>query len=160
MFFSDNEVIQTMQMVANESLDIRTVTMGISLLDAPGRSRQAITKHVYDKICQRAGKLRGIVREIEERYGVPIVNVRISVTPMSLVCEGLDESDYLPVAQALDRAAEELGVDYIAGYSALVHKGATSGDIRLIQSLPQVLAETNRVCASINGATTKTSDVP
>jgi uncharacterized protein (UPF0210 family) len=155
MFFSDNEVIQTMQMVAHERLDIRTVTMGISLLDAPGRSRRELEKHVYDKVCTRAGRLRETVRTVEERYGIPIVNVRISITPMSLVCEGLDESDYVPIAKALDRAAADLGVDYIAGYSALVHKGATPGDIRLIQSLPQVLSETDRICASVNVATTR-----
>ncbi len=155
MFFGDHEVIQTMQMVAHECLDIRTVTMGISLLDAPTKSPDALARFVYDKICRRGERLCATVDRMQSRYGIPIANRRISVTPVSLVCEGIPGPGYLKVARALDRAAEELGIDYIAGYSSLVHKGATPGDIRHIQSLPQVLAETARVCASVNVATTK-----
>jgi hypothetical protein len=155
VFFSDQEVIQTMQMVAHECLDIRTVTMGISVLDSPGKSPERLSRFVYDKICRRAGNLRTLVAEMEARYGIPVANTRVSVTPVSLICEGLPESGYLQVAKALDRAAEEIGVDYIAGYSSLVHKGATPGDIRHIQSLPEVLSQTSRVCSSVSLATTK-----
>jgi uncharacterized protein (UPF0210 family) len=155
MFFSDAEVIQTMQMVAHESLDIRTVTLGISLLDAPSRNAPSLARFVYDKVCKRGSRLKETVKQVEGRYGIPVANTRISVTPVSLVCEGIAGDEYIHVAKALDRAAEELGVDYIAGYSCLVHKGATPGDIRHIQSLPEVLSQTSRVCASVNVATTK-----
>ena len=155
MFYSDEEVIQTLEMVAHECLDIRTVTMGISLLDAPSKAPDALARFVYDKVCKRAANLKATTREMAGRYGIPIANTRISVTPVSLICEGIPEAGYLKVARALDRAAEELGVDYIAGYSCLVHKGATPGDIRHIQSLPEVLSQTSRVCASVNVATTK-----
>jgi len=155
LFFSDHEVIQTMQMVAHECLDIRTVTMGISLLDTPTKTPDGLARFVYDKVTKRASALPGIVKEMESRYGIPIANTRISVTPVSLICEGIPDSGYLKVAKALDAAAEEVGVDYLAGYSCLVHKGATPGDIRHIQSLPQVLAETARICSSVSLATTK-----
>ena len=155
MFYTEAEAIQTMEMVAQECLDIRTVTMGISLLDSPGKSAAQLADHVYDKVCRRGGRLKSVVREAEARYGIPIVNTRISVTPVSLICEGIDASEYVRVAKALDRAAAELGVDYIAGYSSLVHKGATPGDLRHIQSLPEVLNETTRVCSSVNVATTR-----
>ena len=155
MFFSDAEVIQTMQMVAHECLDIRTVTMGISLLDSPSKTPEGLSDFVYDKVCRRAGQLRKTVKMMEGRYGIPIVNTRISVTPVSLICEGIPAAGYVKVAKALDRAAETLGVDYLAGYSSLVHKGATPGDLRHIQSLPEVLSVTNRICSSVNVATTK-----
>ena len=155
MFFSDNEIIQTMQMVAHECLDIRTVTMGISLLGAPSKEPQALARWVYDHVCRRAGALKDAVAEMEAKYAIPVANTRISVTPVSLIAEGLPESGYVTVAKALDRAANDLGVDYIAGYSSLVHKGATPGDIRHIQSLPEVLSVTNRVCSSVNVATTR-----
>ena len=155
MFFSDHEVIQTMQMVAQECLDIRTVTMGISLLDSPTKDPKGLADFVYNKIMRRAERLPPTVREMEARYGIPIANTRISVTPVSLICEGLPESGYIGVAKALDRAAEDLGVDYLAGYSSLVHKGATPGDIRHIQSLPEVLSITNRICSSVSLATTR-----
>ncbi|MFT7622915.1 MAG: hypothetical protein ACI9WU_002090, partial [Myxococcota bacterium] len=115
----------------------------------------ALARFVYDKICKRGARLVSTVDQMQNRYGIPIANRRISVTPMSLVSEGMPASGYPKVAAALDRAAKELGIDYIAGYSALVHKGATPGDLRHIQSLPQVLSETSRVCASVNVATTK-----
>ncbi|MFT5431949.1 MAG: hypothetical protein ACI9OJ_002647, partial [Myxococcota bacterium] len=155
MFFSPAEVIHTMQMVAHECLDIRTVTLGISLLDAPSKDPKRLADFVYDKVCKRAGRLKAVVADVEAKYGIPIVNTRISVTPTSLICEGLAEKDYVTVARALDRAASDLGVDYLAGYSALVHKGATPGDLRHIQSLPQVMSETSRICSSISLATTK-----
>ena len=153
--YSEAEVIQTMQMVSDEAFDIRTVTLGISLLDTAVGPPEGLAERVGDKVRRRGERLKAVVREVEGRFGIPIVNTRISVTPVSLICEGVAGAQYLAVARALDRAAEDLGVDYIAGYSALVHKGASAGDLRHIQSLPEVLASTARVCASINVATSR-----
>lgn len=142
-------------MVEAEHLDIRTVTMGICMLALPAKDPETVGSWVYDRVVTQARSLRAAAAEVEERYGIPIVNKRVSVTPMSLVLEGAPRASYLAAAQAMERAAVEVGIDYIAGFSALVHKGATPGDALLMRSLPEVLASTTRVCCSVNLATSR-----
>ncbi len=154
--FGPNEVQESIRMVESEHFDIRTLTMGISLLDVPSKSASAVADHVYEKVVRLGSRLPATAREVSSTFGVPIVNTRISVTPISLIAEGMSEQAYVQVAQAMDRAAKEIGVDYIAGFSALVHKGMTPGDTRLIYSLPEALAGTRRTCASLNVASTRT----
>jgi uncharacterized protein (UPF0210 family) len=155
MQFSAHEIIETIRMVQMENLDIRTITMGISLRDCSHPDINVAARKAYDKICRLAGRLVAVGDEIQSEYGVPIINKRVSVTPAALVAESCDTEDYLPLALALDRAAKEVGVNFLGGYSALVHKGATRGDRALLASLPQVLSQTERVCASVNVGTTR-----
>ena len=145
------EILQTMRMIQEENFDIRTITMGINLLDYSDSDPQACARKVYDKVCRVARDLVVTGEKIEQEFAIPIVNKRISVTPVSLICQG----DPLPIARALDRAALELGVNFLGGYSALMQKGATNADERLLASIPQVLAETERLCSSVNIGTTK-----
>jgi uncharacterized protein (UPF0210 family) len=155
MQFSAQEIIETIRMVQMENLDIRTITLGISLRDCAHPDLDQAATRIYDKICRTAGRLVAVGREIEREYGIPIINTRISVTPIALVAESADRDDYVVVARALDRAAREVGVNFLGGYSALVHKGMTRGDRALIASIPEALAETERVCASVNIGTTR-----
>ena len=156
MLFSAKEILETVRMIEAEHLDIRTVTLGVSLLDAPRGNVDLLCKFLYDRIFGRASKLVEIAESVEDKYGIPIVNKRISMTPISLVCEGLSSiEEYVAVAKVLDRVAEDCGVDYIAGYSALVHKGATKGDLLHMNSIPYALSQTARVCASVNLASTR-----
>jgi len=150
------EILQTNEMIDQQHLDIRTITMGISLLDCAHSDIKVSCGKIYDKILRRAEKLVKTGDEIEHEFGIPIVNKRISVTPMALVASGCADADYTPFAEALDAAARETGVNFIGGYSALVHKGFTDGDRRLIDSIPAALSATERVCSSVNVATTKT----
>ncbi len=142
-------------MIDQQNLDIRTVTMGISLRDCADSSAEKSCQKIYDKITGSADKLVKTAEAIQMEYGIPIVNKRISVTPMSLIANASDTDDYVPFAMAMDAAAKTCGVDFIGGYSALVQKGYTTGDIKLIASLPEVLAETDIVCSSINVASTR-----
>jgi hypothetical protein len=150
-----DEIIQTIRMIQDENLDIRTITLGISLRDCVDPDPEALCRKIYDKITDRAGRLVAVGEEIEREYGLPIVNKRIAVTPIALVVGDGDRNAYLAVARALDRAARDVGVNFLGGFSALVHKGFTRGDRTLIESIPAVLATTERVCASVNVATTK-----
>ena len=150
-----SDILQTVQMIDHQHLDIRTITMGISLFDCADPSMDRCAGKIYDKICRRAEKLVETGCAIETEFGIPIVNKRISVTPISLVASACEGGDYVTIAKALDRAAKTCGVDFIGGYSALVHKGFTEGDRRLIASIPRALAETDVVCSSVNVATTK-----
>ena len=152
---SRNEILQTIDMIDQQHLDIRTITMGISLLSCCNSDPVEACRKIYDKICRHAERLVSTGEQIELEFGIPIVNKRISVTPMALVAAASDTSDYVPFAQAMDRAAKTCGVDFIGGFSALVHKGLASGDRRLISAIPQALAETELVCSSVNVATTK-----
>ena len=149
------DIRQTLDMIDHQHLDIRTITMGISLLDCAHPDIHVCAGKIYDKICRRAQDLVSVGCGIESEFGIPIVNKRISVTPISLVAGSCESEDYVPLAIALDRAARQCGVNFIGGYSALVHKGFTQGDRRLIRSIPQALAETELVCSSVNVATTK-----
>jgi uncharacterized protein len=153
--FSPQEILETIRMVQMENLDIRTITMGISLRDCSDRDIHSTARRAYDKICRLGGKLVRTGEDIAAEYGIPVINKRISVTPAALVMESADSEDCLVFAQALDRAAREVGVNFLGGYSALVQKGMTRGDRALIASIPEVLANTERVCASVNVGSTK-----
>jgi uncharacterized protein (UPF0210 family) len=142
-------------MLDNQHLDIRTVTMGINLLDCAHPDMDRCARRVYDKICRMAKDLLPAAQSIEAELGIPIVNKRISVTPIAMVAQACEGEDYTPIAVALDKAAKECGVDFIGGFSALVQKGFTTGDRRLIQSIPSALAQTDLVCSSVNVGSTK-----
>lgn len=149
------EILETINMIQNENLDIRTITMGISLRDCCHSDIDIACNKVYDKITKYAQKLVVTGENIEKEYGIPIINKRISVTPIALIAESCDSDDYVKFARALDKAAATVGVNFIGGYSALVHKGYTNGDRKLIASIPEALSTTNLVCSSVNVATTK-----
>jgi uncharacterized protein (UPF0210 family) len=149
------DILETIKMISEEHLDIRTITMGISLTDCAAENISRCAGKIYDKITKRAERLVEVGDAIEKEYGVPVINKRISVTPISIVAAACLEGDYTPIAQALDNAAAAVGVNFIGGFSALVHKGMTESDRRLIRSIPAVLSETKRVCSSVNVATTK-----
>ncbi|ACA59862.1 PFL family protein [Candidatus Desulforudis audaxviator] len=150
-----DEIIQTIKMIQEENLDIRTITMGVSLLDCAASDPVAVCDKVHRKVTRLAGRLVEIGNEIEREYGIPIVNKRIAVTPVALIIGEMGRDGCLALARTLDRAAAEVGVNFIGGYSTLVHKGFTRGDRELIASLPEALAATERVCASVNVATSK-----
>ena len=150
-----NEIMQTLDMIDHQHLDIRTITMGISLRDCCGQDPKETARRIYDKITRCAQQLVPTGEAIERELGIPIVNKRISVTPISMVAESCDTEDYVPFAVAMDKAAAACGVNLIGGFSALVHKGMTLGDRRLIRSIPAALAETGNVCSSVNVATTR-----
>ncbi|MDA8213097.1 MAG: PFL family protein [Clostridia bacterium] len=149
------EIIETIRMVQRENLDIRTITMGISLRDCAHSDIQTVQRKIYDKITRYAENLVKVGEDLEREYGIPIVNKRVSVTPIAMVAESCDSSDYVAIAGTLDKAAATIGVNFLGGFSALVHKGFTKGDLNLIKSIPQALASTERVCSSINVGTTK-----
>jgi hypothetical protein len=155
MLIHPEEILETIRMVANQHLDIRTVTMGINLRGCCHPDMAEFNRRVYERILRCAEGLVKTTEEIQNLYGIPIINKRISVTPIAVVAEACQGDDLGSVAETLDRAAREIGVDYVGGFSALVHKGMTAGDERLIQSIPQALAATDKVCASVNVATTK-----
>jgi len=150
------EIIETIRMIESENLDIRTITMGISLRDCPDPEGKAARKKIYDKITHHAEKLVRIGDDIALEFGIPIVNKRISVTPIAIVAEASHEENFVSFAQTLDEAAKAVDVNFIGGFSALVHKGYAKGDRILLASIPEALAATERVCSSVNVATTKT----
>ena len=149
-----SDIMETISMIQNENLDIRTITMGISLLDCADSDIDRSCAKVYDKICARAEKLVSVGESIEKKYGIPIVNKRISVTPVSILVAA-SGGDPVKYALTLDRAAKTVGVNFIGGYSALVQKGFASGDRELIESIPRALAQTDLVCSSVNVGSTK-----
>ena len=142
-------------MITQNNLDVRTITMGISLRDCGHPDIKVCAAKIYDKITKHAEHLVAVGEEIESDLGVPIINKRISVTPISMVGESCDSSDYVPLAQALDKAVHQVGVNFIGGFSALVDKGYTKGDRNLIASIPEALACTDIVCSSVNVGSTK-----
>lgn len=150
------EILETINMITAEHLDVRTITMGISLLDCVSDDLTRLCNKIHDKISRKAKDLVKTGEEIEKIYGIPIINKRISLTPISLVGADFKSEDYVKIAQMLDRTAEELGVNFIGGFSALVQKGFTYGATQLIDSIPYALSETSRLCSSINVASTKT----
>ena len=149
------KILETIHMISDENLDVRTITMGISLLDCIDSDSSVACQKIYDKITSKAKDLVKVGQAIEAEYGIPIINKRISVTPISLIAAASHDKDYLKYAHTLDRAAKAVGVDFIGGFSALVQKGYQTGDQTLIASLPQVLAETELVCASVNVGSTR-----
>jgi hypothetical protein len=155
MHLLPNEILETIKMVDTQNLDVRTVTMGISLLDCIEKSGEATAENIYNKIVKYGKNLVATANRVSKKYGVPIVNKRVSVTPIAIIGNATDAEDYTIFAKALDRAAKKIGIDFIGGFSALVEKGYTPGDIKLINSIPKALKETDRVCSSVNVGSTK-----
>ena len=150
-----SDILQTRDMIDKRHLDIRTITMGISLLDCADADVDVCARKIYDKITRKAEHLVKVGQDIEWEFGIPIVNKRISVTPISIVGGSCRTDSYVPLAIAMDKAAKECGVNFIGGFSALVQKGCTEGDWTLIRSIPEALASTERVCSSVNVGSTK-----
>ncbi len=155
MIFSPVEIQETVNMFMRQKLDIRCITMGISLLDCADSDAAAACRKIYDKVMHRAEKLVQVGQEIEKEFGVPIINKRISVTPIALVAGASAAKSYVDYCRTLDRCAHELGVNFLGGFSALVQKGITPADDILIHSIPEALSTTESVCASVNVGTTK-----
>ena len=150
-----DDILETNRMITENKLDVRTITMGISLRDCAHPNIQQFCRNVYDKIMTSAEFLVKTGEDIESEYGIPIINKRISVTPIAIAAEACRTDSYVPVAEIMDKAAKEVGVNFIGGFSALVEKGYTQGDRILIQSIPQALASTELVCSSVNIGSTK-----
>lgn len=149
------DVMRTIRMFQQENLDVRTVTLGINLMDCSSPDIEQLCRKIERKILTKAGKLVSVCNEVSQKYGIPIVNKRLAVSPISSVAAGHGEEGFLQVARALDRAVAEVKVDLVGGFTALVQKGFTDSELSLIRSLPTVLAETERVCSSVNVATRK-----
>ena len=150
-----SNILDTIRMIDKEHLDIRTITMGISLLDCASESAERSLQRIYDRITKRAEHLVRTGEQIEKEFGIPIVNKRISVTPISMVAGSSDASDHVAFAKILDRAGKTCGVDFVGGFSALVQKGFTEGDRKLLRSIPEALAQTDIVCSSVNVGSTR-----
>lgn len=148
-----NEILETINMISMQNLDVRTITLAVSLFDCISDDGEKTCRKIYDKLTRFAGKLVAIGNEIGLEFGIPIVNKRISVTPISVI--GASSGAYVEIARTLDKVALETGVDFIGGYSALLQKGITNAEQRFLQTIPQVLAETNKLCCSVNVASTK-----
>ena len=148
-------IFDTIDMIDKQHLDIRTITMGISLLDCVSEDPKRCCEKIYDKITRYAEHLVQTGHDIESEFGIPIVNKRISVSPISLVAAACREEDYTPLALTLDKAAKAVGVNFIGGFSALAQKGFTDSDLRLIRSIPSALTQTDLVCSSVNVASTR-----
>ena len=151
--FNKSEILETVRMLSSENLDVRTVTMALSLFDCVGSSGKETAELVYNKVVKRAGRLREVCDELSETLGVPIVNKRVSVTPVSLI--GARGGGYELIAKALDDAAEEIGIDFIGGYSALLHKGMTNCEREFLDTIPSALSKTRKVCSSVNVGSTR-----
>ncbi len=150
-----NEILETINMIDNEDLDVRTITMGISLLDCIDPSMEKACLKIYDKICRYAQNLVKVGEDITRQYGIPIINKRIAVTPIAMVSGACPSSSPVHFARVLDKAARQVGVNFIGGYSALVQKGFGPGDYALLESIPEALSETEFVCSSVNVGSTK-----
>lgn len=149
------KILETIHMISDENLDVRTITMGISLLDCIDSDSDKACQKIYDKITTKAKDLVKVGEQIQEEYGIPIINKRVTVTPISLIAAASHDQDYVKYALTLDKAAHTLGIDFIGGYSALVQKGYQIGDKTLIKSIPEALAQTDLVCASVNVGSTR-----
>ena len=155
MEITPREVAETLSMVSEQNLDLRTITMGISLLGCADEDMGRMCDKVYDKITRTAEHLVETAEDLEAEYGIPIANKRVSVTPVAQICAACPDQDLSPVAHAMDRAAETLGIDFMGGFSALVQKGIGNTDRRLIDSIPDALSSTTRICSSLNIASTR-----
>ena len=151
-----DEIMETNRMITENKLDVRTITMGISLRDCAHPNIDKFCDNVYEKITHAAEFLVKTGEDIESEYGIPIIHKRVAVTPIAIAADACRTDSYVPVAEAMDRAAKEIGVNFIGGFSALVEKGFTNGDRVLINSIPQALAATDLVCSSVNLGSTKT----
>ena len=152
--FNKYDVLETINMIEREHLDIRTITMGISLLPCIAGSADETAKKVYDRVCSQAENLVKVAESLSKEYGIPIVNKRVSVTPASIICAPF-AAQSAKIGKALDKAAETLGIDFLGGYSALVHKGMADYERTFIETIPEVLATTNKLCSSINIGSSK-----
>ncbi len=152
---NSHDILETINMIDNENLDVRTITMGISLLDCIDDNIDIACKKVYDKICRYAEKLVKTGEDISKEYGIPIIHKRIAVTPIAMLAAACPSMSPVKFAKALDAAADTVGVNFVGGYSALVHKGFAQGDYALIESIPEALATTEKVCSSVNIGSTK-----
>ena len=155
MQITPEEIAETLAMVGKQHLDIRTITLGLNLRSCTHEEVDVIARKVYDRLTTATEKLVPTADQLEREYGVPIVNKRISVTPIAEICAATTTSDLSPIARAMDKAALEVGVDFIGGFSALVHKGASAADYKLMDSIPEALATTERVCSSVNVGSTR-----
>lgn len=155
MQLTPEEIAETLAMVSQQHLDIRTITLSMNMRSCTDKSVKAVADKVYERMVRAAENLVPTADQLEREYGIPIVNKRISVTPISEVCAACEESDFTPVAQAMDRAAETVGVDFVGGFTALVQKGASRSDEKLMNSIPSALAQTSRVCSSVNIGSTR-----
>lgn len=149
------EIQETNRMIAESNLDVRTITMGISLLDCADPDVEKFNEKIYKKITTYAKNLVKVGDDIAKQYGIPVVNKRISVTPIAIAAAGCKTDSYVSIAQTLDRAARDCGVNFIGGFSALVHKGYTPADKILIDSIPEAMRVTERVCSSVNVGTSR-----
>ena len=154
-YINADSILETIDMIRVHHLDIRTVTLALSLRDCCDADVKIAGEKIYEKITRYAKNLVAMANEIEEEYSIPIINKRISVTPISLVGESCKEYDYVHLAKVLDKAAKDVGVNFIGGFGALVEKGCTRGDIALIESIPEALKQTERICSSVNVASSK-----
>jgi uncharacterized protein (UPF0210 family) len=152
--FSSSEILQTIRMVEMEHLDIRTITMGINLLDCMTSDIDKCAEKIYNKVCKSAENLVPTAQALGKEFGIPIINKRIAVTPIALLANAFSDKDITPIAIALDKAAVKLGIDFIGGFSALVQKGFTKGDKALLASIPRALSLTQRICSSVNVGST------
>ena len=152
---TEREIISTLEMLENEHLDVRTVTLGISLIDCVSHNPDTFKNNIYRRITQTARKLVQTCDEIGEKFGIPVVNKRIAISPVAIIAAAFSPSELVRVAHTMNRAAADVGVDFIGGFTALVEKGIAKGDRSLIESIPHALAETDRVCASVNVASTR-----
>ncbi len=155
MNITPQEIVETLAMVSEQNLDLRTITMGISLNSCADEDLDRMCQKVYDRITRQAEHLVAVAEDLEREYGIPIANKRVSVTPIAQIAACTSVQDLTPLAHTLDRAAETLGIDFLGGFSALVHKGLGDADRRLIASIPEALATTSRVCSSVNVASTR-----
>lgn len=151
----DHDILETLNMIRHEHLDVRTITMGISLLDCASEDVDSACQRIYDKICKKAEKLVDVGNEIEKEFGIPIINKRISVSPIAHVAAASRTKNYVPYAIALQKAATTCGVNFIGGFSAMVQKGFTESDIALVNSIPEALSITENICSSVNVASIK-----
>lgn len=157
MLFHRSEILETLRMLELENLDVRTVTLGISILDCRGGDSRETVERIVAKICRFASSLNAVACEVSEKYGIPIVNRRVAISPVALLLSGTEEvEDVVYLARALDEVAKDLGIDFIGGFSALVHKGATRGDTLLMESIPFLLSATEHICSSVNVASSRT----
>lgn len=155
MSYNSSEIYETIRMIDEENLDIRTITMGISLKDCVSEDNGKLCDKIYDKICRLAENLVSTGEDISAEYGIPIINKRISVTPISMIGEACLNRDYVSIAKTLDRAAKTVGVNFIGGYSALVQKGMTNAEKNFLESIPEALSQTELVCSSVNVGSSK-----
>ncbi|MGI5940049.1 MAG: PFL family protein [Thermoleophilia bacterium] len=155
MYLTPEEIVETLTMIMQQHLDVRTITLGLSLAPCADPDIDIMARRIYERITSVAARLVPIAEQLEREYGIPIVNKRIAVTPIALLAAATQTQDLTPLALALDRAASTVGIDFIGGFSALVHKGICDADRRLIATIPKALTLTERVCASVNVATTR-----